>query len=105
MTPLAPRTPAGRDPSGRKPGTVLLRLATTQPREGNLDGAWWPRSRAIGAELPDLIHVLTGRFGPITRVGLDATTWDHSPRAWPSTTESFTSAPSRCPGNHRQRSP
>lgn len=62
-----------------KPGTVLLRLETTPSREGNLDGAWWPRSRDIGAELPDLIHVLTGHLGPITRVGLDATSWDSLP--------------------------
>ncbi|MER6011433.1 DUF5994 family protein [Streptomyces bluensis] len=62
-----------------KPGTVLLRLETTQSREGNLDGAWWPRSRDICAELPGLVHVLTGHLGPITRVGLDATAWDGLP--------------------------
>ncbi|MGW2506538.1 DUF5994 family protein [Streptomyces sp. NPDC001588] len=62
-----------------KPGTVLLRLETTHSREGNLDGAWWPRSRDIGAELPALIRVLTGHLGPITRVGLDATAWDELP--------------------------
>ena len=39
-----------------KPGTVLLRLATTQSREGVLDGAWWPRSRDVGAELPGLVR-------------------------------------------------
>ncbi|MFJ4200150.1 DUF5994 family protein [Streptomyces sviceus] len=62
-----------------KPGTVLLRLETTRSREGNLDGAWWPRSRDIGAELPDLVHALTVHLGPITRVGLDATAWDELP--------------------------
>ncbi|MGW2939348.1 DUF5994 family protein [Streptomyces sp. NPDC001156] len=62
-----------------KPGTVLLRPETTHSREGNLDGAWWPRSRDIGRELPDLIRVLTGHLGPITRVGLDATAWDELP--------------------------
>ena len=62
-----------------KPGTALLRLETTHSRQGVLDGAWWPRSRDIGAELPDLIHVLAGHLGPITRVGLDATAWDELP--------------------------
>ncbi|MDQ0992115.1 DUF5994 family protein [Streptomyces sp. V3I7] len=62
-----------------KPGTVLLRLETTQSREGNFDGAWWPRTRDIGAELPGLIQVLTGHLGPITRVGLDAAAWDGLP--------------------------
>ncbi|WP_030816404.1 DUF5994 family protein [Streptomyces sp. NRRL F-2799] len=62
-----------------KPGTVLLRLETTRSREGNLDGGWWPRSRDIGAELPDLVRALTVHLGPITRVGLDATAWDELP--------------------------
>ncbi|MGX1476387.1 UNVERIFIED_CONTAM: hypothetical protein RKD50_005195 [Streptomyces canus] len=54
-------------------------METTPPREGNRDGAWWPRSRDTGAELPDLIHVLTEHLGPITRVGLDATARDELP--------------------------
>ncbi|MGW1621794.1 hypothetical protein [Streptomyces sp. NPDC002172] len=29
--------------------------------------------------MPDLIHLLTGHLGPITRVGLDATAWDELP--------------------------
>ncbi|MFI6037027.1 DUF5994 family protein [Streptomyces sp. NPDC051315] len=61
------------------PGTALLRLATTHAREGILDGAWWPRSRDIGAELPSLISALTEHLGPVTRVGLDSTAWDELP--------------------------
>jgi hypothetical protein len=62
-----------------EPGTVLLRLETARTREGILDGAWWPRSRDIGAQLPGLITVLTQRLGPIARVGLDADAWDEVP--------------------------
>jgi hypothetical protein len=62
-----------------KPGTALLRLETTRSREGILDGAWWPRSRDIGAELPSLITALTAHLGPISRVGLDASAWDALP--------------------------
>ncbi|MFI6688310.1 DUF5994 family protein [Streptomyces sp. NPDC050485] len=62
-----------------KPGTALLRLETTQTREGVLDGAWWPRSRNIEAELPPLITALAEHLGPITRVGLDATAWNRLP--------------------------
>ncbi|MFI8237499.1 DUF5994 family protein [Streptomyces sp. NPDC085866] len=62
-----------------RPGTALLRLETTRVREGVLDGAWWPRSRDIGAELPSLITALTEHLGPVTRVGLDAGTWDELP--------------------------
>jgi hypothetical protein len=60
---------------GARPGTALLRLETTTSREGALDGAWWPRSRDIDAELPALVSVLTEYLGPITRVGLDVAAW------------------------------
>ncbi|MFE7778847.1 DUF5994 family protein [Streptomyces sp. NPDC057445] len=62
-----------------RPGTALLRLETTHAREGILDGAWWPRSRNIGAELPSLISALTEHLGPVTRVGLDASAWKGLP--------------------------
>ncbi|GAA0372513.1 DUF5994 family protein [Streptomyces blastmyceticus] len=62
-----------------RPGTALLRLETTRTREGILDGAWWPRSRDIAAELPVLISALTEHLGPVTRVGLDASAWEELP--------------------------
>ncbi|MER6123843.1 DUF5994 family protein [Streptomyces sp. NPDC001795] len=62
-----------------RPGCALLRLETTESREGILDGAWWPRSRDIGAELPALLSALTEYVGPVTRVGLDATAWEALP--------------------------
>ncbi|MFF4578131.1 DUF5994 family protein [Streptomyces sp. NPDC001389] len=62
-----------------QPGAAVLRLETTQSREGLLDGAWWPRTRDIGTELPALIRVLTGHLGPITRVGVDASAWNGIP--------------------------
>ena len=62
-----------------RPGSALLRLETTASREGVLDGAWWPRSRDIGAELPALLSALTEHLGPLTRVGLDATAWEGLP--------------------------
>jgi hypothetical protein len=61
------------------PGTALLRLETTESRTGVLDGAWWPRSRHIGGELPALISALTRHIGPITRVGLDTDAWEELP--------------------------
>lgn len=62
-----------------KPGTALLRLETTEARDRILDGAWWPRSRDIAAELPALVSALTEHLGPVTRVGLDAAAWDRLP--------------------------
>ncbi|SED03475.1 DUF5994 family protein [Streptomyces sp. TLI_105] len=61
------------------PGTALLRLETTRSRQGVLDGAWWPRSRNVGQEIPPLVTVLTEYLGPITRVGLDASAWNGIP--------------------------
>ncbi|MGF0174933.1 DUF5994 family protein [Streptomyces sp. Marseille-Q5077] len=62
-----------------QPGTAVVRLETTHDRQGVLDGAWWPRSRDIAAELPDLITALTEYLGPVTRVGLDADAWEKLP--------------------------
>lgn len=62
-----------------RPGCALLRLETTQSREGVLDGAWWPRSRDIGAELPALLSALTEHLGPVSRVGLDTAAWQGLP--------------------------
>ncbi|GLX42225.1 hypothetical protein Sros01_82970 [Streptomyces roseochromogenus] len=61
------------------PGAALLRLETTQSRQGLLDGAWWPRSRDVTIELPALITALTAHLGPITRVGLDTSAWQDVP--------------------------
>src|SRR5688500_16191247 len=62
-----------------KPGTAVVRLETTDDRRGVLDGAWWPRSRDIAAELPVLIAALTEYLGPVTRVGLDSSAWEELP--------------------------
>ncbi|GHA23476.1 MULTISPECIES: DUF5994 family protein [Streptomyces] len=72
--PVARRLPSGVHKAVR-PGCALLRLETTASREGVLDGAWWPRSRDIGAELPELLSALTAHLGPVTRVGLDTAAW------------------------------
>ncbi|MGW1953988.1 DUF5994 family protein [Streptomyces sp. NPDC001920] len=73
----------GRLPSGVheavRPGCALLRLETTASREGVLDGAWWPRSRDMGAELPALLSALIAHLGPVTRVGLDTAAWESLP--------------------------
>ncbi|WP_369252450.1 DUF5994 family protein [Streptomyces sp. R41] len=62
-----------------KPGAAFLRLETRHDRQGILDGAWWPRSRDVGAELPGLIAALTEHLGPVTRVGLDSSSWEEMP--------------------------
>lgn len=63
-----------------RPGTAVVRLETTHDRKGALDGAWWPRSRDIAGELPDLVSALSEYLGPITRVGLDTDAWTNCRR-------------------------
>ncbi|MFE9355810.1 DUF5994 family protein [Streptomyces olivaceoviridis] len=78
-TPPVPRLlPSGVHEAVR-PGCALLRLEPTASREGVLDGAWWPRSRDVGAELPALLSALIAHLSPVTRVGLDTAAWEGLP--------------------------
>lgn len=45
-----------------------------------VDGAWWPRSRDLTAELPPLMAVLDPLWGRITRVTVNPTFWPVVPR-------------------------
>ncbi|GAA2090039.1 hypothetical protein GCM10009759_13290 [Kitasatospora saccharophila] len=66
------------------PGSPLLPRLTLEPtlsREGVFDGAWWPRSTHLLAELPDLVTALGAHLGRIVRVGLDTPAWDGVPRS------------------------
>lgn len=42
---------------------------------GQLDGAWWPRSRNLEAELPVLVAALDETWGRITRVTVNPYRW------------------------------
>ncbi|MET9395068.1 DUF5994 family protein [Streptomyces sp. NPDC006624] len=83
MTGTDTPTVSRRLPSGVheavRPGCALLRLETTDSREGVLDGAWWPRSRDFAVELPALLTALVDHLGPVTRVGLDSAAWEGLP--------------------------
>ncbi|WP_326689104.1 DUF5994 family protein [Streptomyces sp. NBC_01795] len=63
-------------PAEMRRGHVVLVPDPERSREGILDGAWWPSSRDVGAELPGLVAALTELLGPITRVGVDTEAWD-----------------------------
>jgi hypothetical protein len=60
--------------------TPRLRLKPKAERGDYIDGAWWPRSDELTAELPDLLAVLTVRLGPVWRVVYDPTGWSDAPR-------------------------
>ncbi|WP_284577017.1 DUF5994 family protein [Streptomyces sp. 2P-4] len=54
---------------------VRLSLTPKTTLTGRLDGAWWPRSRDLAAELPALVDALEGRWGRITRVLVNPSHW------------------------------
>jgi hypothetical protein len=41
--------------------TPRLRLKPKAPQSGYVDGAWWPHSEDLTAELPDLLSVLSAQ--------------------------------------------
>ena len=55
--------------------TPRLRLKPKAPQSGYVDGAWWPRSDDLAAELPDLLAVLSVRLGRIDRVMYNVNEW------------------------------
>jgi len=60
--------------------TPRLRLKAKAPSSGYVDGAWWPHSDDLTAELPDLTAVLSVRLGPIARVLYNLREWAPAPR-------------------------
>jgi Family of unknown function (DUF5994) len=60
--------------------TPRLRLKPKAPVSGYVDGAWWPHSDDLAAELPDLLAVLSVRLGPIDRVIYSLNEWAKAPK-------------------------
>ncbi|GGT69382.1 DUF5994 family protein [Streptomyces lateritius] len=60
------------------PARLSLTRKTTLA--GQLDGAWWPSSRDLAAELPALVDALEGHWGRITRVAVNPDRWPVVPR-------------------------
>nr|WP_313675923.1 DUF5994 family protein [Mycolicibacterium sp.] len=56
-----------------------MRLKPKAPHSGYVDGAWWPHSDDLTAELPDLLAVLSVRLGPVTRVLYKFSDWATAP--------------------------
>ncbi|WP_217561118.1 DUF5994 family protein [Streptomyces sp. GbtcB6] len=82
MTATILLTPAAeeRTPSSLPPRLVLVPAGTAP---APIDGAWWPRSRDLTAELPALIEVLDPLWGRITRATVNPTFWPVIPRKVP----------------------
>lgn len=67
--PVVPVAPVSSAPALR------MSLAPLDSAPAVLDGAWWPRSRDLAAELPSLVAVLDSLWGRITRVTVNPTHW------------------------------
>jgi len=60
--------------------TPRLRLKPKAPVSGHVDGAWWPRTDDLRAELPDLLAVLSVRLGAVDRVLYNLAEWAQMPK-------------------------
>jgi hypothetical protein len=67
----------------RQPETIPDHLSLKAPIDrgtGWVDGAWWPRSHDLAAELPALVGELDRSWGRVTRVTVNPTLWTPIPR-------------------------
>jgi hypothetical protein len=60
--------------------TSRLSLKPAAPTTGHVDGAWWPRTRDLAAELPALLAAVADRLGRIDRVTYHLADWPASQR-------------------------
>lgn len=63
----------------RKSDQSRLRLKPARPvavNGGIVDGAWWPRSRDLAAELPALFDALAVRLGGVEQMAYNLTEWE-----------------------------
>jgi hypothetical protein len=58
---------------------LRLRLKPAHQRCGFVQGAWWPRSTQLTAELPLLLAALSSRLGRVDRVVYDENVWAPAP--------------------------
>ncbi|MEU5959526.1 DUF5994 family protein [Streptomyces sp. NPDC047525] len=59
---------------------LRLRLAPPGPLPHLIDGAWWPSSYDLLAELPRLLTGLPRAWGHISSVTVNGSTWTMTPR-------------------------
>lgn len=56
-----------------------LQLKPYRAVSEHLDGAWWPRSTDLVAELPDLVASVSERLGQVVMVGYRRNGWEETP--------------------------
>jgi len=78
-TTLQRQAPSASTMDHREPLRLKLKPKTAIA-VGQVDGAWWPRSRDLALELRALLAVLAIRLGRIERVTYHLDDWDPSAR-------------------------
>ncbi|CAM5485811.1 DUF5994 family protein [Streptomyces pilosus] len=58
---------------------VRLRLAPPGVLPRRIDGVWWPHSRDLLTQLPQMLAALPSAWGDITGVAVDAAAWSAAP--------------------------
>ncbi len=84
MSDPTPTTPLALS-TGTVDRQLRISLKPGMPRTGAVDGAWWPASRDLVAELPALAEALRGPAGRVQRVAFGRTEWEAVParaRGW-----------------------
>ena len=57
-----------------------LSLKPESATTGFVDGAWWPASRDLAAEMPSIVAALGDRAGVVERVSYNIDAWNAVPR-------------------------
>lgn len=73
-----PRDPATSSEATAAEQSSRVQLKPAEPTtevSGHVDGAWWPRSRDLAAELPALFAALAARLGVIERMAYNLNEW------------------------------
>lgn len=60
-------------------GDARVQLKPPTPTSDYVDGAWWPRTNDLPAELPPLLRKLSERLGPIALVAYHRNAWHPAP--------------------------
>ena len=58
------------------PTTDRLSLKSESATTGVVDGAWWPASRDLAAEVPAFVAALADRVGAVERVSYNIDAWN-----------------------------
>lgn len=56
-----------------------LQLKPFRGAAEHIDGAWWPRSRHLVGELPELVASVSDRLGQVVMIGYRRNGWDETP--------------------------